>query len=265
VKRPELWLGAAVVAFGAFVGLQIGRAPKRATPKVVADTTDTLETMVVEAPEGALIRVRRSALPPPPPRDYPAIALLIAEGRGVTYMDEILSRRGGNVARWVDRRENPITVWIQRNPGVRDFWPNYPDLARDAFYTWSSAGIPVKFLFIEDSASAEVHVRWVEKFNDSAAGKTFWARDQNWWILGGDIELALHSPAGQAYDRDAVHAIAIHEVGHLIGLDHSSNTENVMAPKVHVLRLSAEDLRTAHLVYKLPPGRVAAPATSTAK
>ena len=243
------------VAFALFIGMQAGRT-SGGPAAVDSPAADSLATVELRTQEGDLVRVRRSTLPPPATRDFVAIDRALAEGRVVTYMDEILAARGGNVARWIDRRDDPITVWIQRSPGIRDFWPDYPELARDAFYTWSNAGIPLRFLFIGDSASAEVRVRWVDRFNDSAAGKTFWARDVNWWILGADIELGLHSAAGEAYDRQAVHAIALHEVGHLIGLDHSSNPKNIMSPRVLSLRLSTEDLQTANLVYRLPPGPV---------
>ena len=54
-----------------------------------------------------------------------------------------------------------------------------------------------------------------------------------------------------------IRTIAMHEVGHLIGLDHSPNPDDIMSPKVHVMGLSAADLRTAALIYKLPPGPVA--------
>ena len=256
MKKPELVLGAVVIAFGVFVGVQAGRmarARRATTPVALPDSAATIE---LTTQEGDLVRVRPSTLPPPPPRNYAAIRQLITDGRTLTYIDEILGARGGHIARWVDRCDNPITVWVQREPGVKDFWADYPALARDAFYTWSNAGIPVRFLFVGDSAGAEVRLRWVNRFPDTAAGKTYWARDLNWWIVGGDIEVALHSAAGQAYDRQAVHAIALHEVGHLIGLDHTANQENIMAPRVHTLRLSSTDLRTAHLVYKLPPGAV---------
>lgn len=257
MKRSDAMLLLTVLAFGTFVGVEAGRMARRrgGAVRVAADTASRGE-VTLQTQEGDLVRVRRSSLPPPGPRDYAEIDRTLARGRDVTYMDEILAARGGNVARWVDRRDDPIRVWIQRSPGVRDFWPDYPDRARDAFYTWSNAGIPVRFLFIDDSAAAEVRVRWVDHFPDQAAGKTFWARDVNWWILGADIELALHSATGEAYDREAVHAIALHEVGHLIGLDHSSSPENIMSPRVHAMHLSSEDLRTANLIYRLPPGAV---------
>ena len=254
MTRVERLLGVVVVTFATFIALQATQSyrQRNAAPAVTADTGAAEFT----TEEGDLVRVRRSTLAPPPPRDYAAITQLLSEGRTLTYMDEILSSRGGHVARWVDRRDDPIRVWVQTAPGVKDFWADYPALARDAFYTWSNAGIPVKFLFIDDSAGAEVRLRWVDRFPDTAAGKTYWARDTNWWILGADIEVALHSATGVAYERDAVHAIALHEVGHLIGLDHSSDQENIMAARVYTKRLSSTDLRTAHLVYKLPPGSV---------
>ena len=254
MTRVERLLGVVVVTFATFIAFQATHRYRQRTakPAAVADSN----AVVLTTGEGDLVRVRRSTLAPPPPRDYAAITQRISEGRTLTYMDEILSARGGHVARWVDRRDDPIRVWVQTTPGVKDFWADYPALARDAFYTWSNAGIPLKFLFIDDSANAEVRLRWVDRFPDTAAGKTHWARDINWWIMGADIEVALHSATGVAYDRDAVHAIALHEVGHTIGLDHSSDQENIMAPRVHTKRLSPTDLRTAHLVYQLPPGSV---------
>jgi hypothetical protein len=253
MSRSVVVLSAAVLGLAVFVGVQARK--QHARNRDMAGVAQDTSPAAVATEDGNLVKVRRSSLPPPPPKDWAAIGRAITEGRDpVTYVDDILLQRGGNIARWVDRSDNPITVWIQPRSTVRNFWPDYRNMARDAFYAWSSAGIPLRFLFIEDSVNAEVRVKWVEKFTDLAAGKTYWARDVNWWILGADIELALHSAAGEAYDKQAVHAIALHEVGHLIGLDHTPNQENIMAPRVRSMHLSPADLRTANLVYRLPPG-----------
>lgn len=255
MNRSIIVLGTAVAGLGVFIGVQATKTARHRARAPEAARVDSAAPVVLQTEEGDLVRVRRSSLPPPPPRDYAAIAQAITGGRDpVTYLDEILAARGGNVARWVDRRDNPITVWIQPTTTVPGFRPEYRALARDAFYTWSNAGVPVRFLFIDDSAAAEVHLRWVDRFPDTAVGKTYWARDVNWWIVGGDIEVALHTAAGMTFDKQALHAIVLHEVGHLLGLDHASNTDNVMAPRVRVMVLSPMDLRTLHLIYKLPPG-----------
>ncbi len=55
---------------------------------------------------------------------------------------------------------------------------------------------------------------------------------------------------------DEFHAIALHEVGHLLGLDHTSDTLAVMAPRVRSLSLTPQDVATMRLIYELPPGTV---------
>ena len=181
-------LACMVLAVGGFVGVQIWRAPAR----VRAVTTAAADTAVAvprrrrtisavsnhlrfRRPGRAITRKSRVCSP---------------KSKGTTYMDAILAERGGNVARWVERRGNPVTVWIQPTTTLRDFWPDFKDRARDAFYTWAAAGVPMRFLFVDDSSQAEVHVVWVDRFDDSAAGKTYWSRDKNWWIVGANIEIA---------------------------------------------------------------------------
>ncbi len=261
MKRSELItisvLFAALFAVGGFVGVQAWRAPRRT--KAVADAAASDSAAASAESSSGLSSVRKSSLPPPGPKDYSEISRLLIESKGATYMDAILAARSGNVARWVERRGDPVTVWIQPTTTLHDFWPDFKDRTRDAFYTWAASGVPMRFLFVDDSSKAEVHVVWVDRFNDSAAGKTYWARDKNWWIVGADIEIALHRPTGEAYDSQMIRTIALHEVGHLIGLDHSPNPDDIMSAAVHVMALSSSDLRTAALIYKLPPGAVTKP------
>jgi hypothetical protein len=260
VKRSDAVAVSALVgvllAVGGLMGVQAWRLPRRAGPNPIARAAAPASP----DPGGdGLSSVRRSSRPPPP-RDHAAISRLLAEGSRATYMDAILAARGGNVARWAERRADPVTVWIQPTTTLRGFWPEFRDRIRDAFYTWAASGVPLRFLFVEDSSRAEVHVVWVDRFDDSAAGKTFWARDENWWIVGADVQIALRRPTGEAYDQQMIRAIGMHEVGHLIGLDHSPDPDDIMSAKVHVTTLSVADLRTAALVYRLPPGPVAEPA-----
>ena len=71
-----------------------------------------------------------------------------------------------------------------------------------------------------------------------------------------NIAIALHHNHGEPLDASAVRAIALHEVGHLLGLDHCSDTTNIMTPRVRVRELSEADKATMRLIYALPPGSV---------
>ena len=180
---------------------------------------------------------------------------LDARSRG-TYIDEVLRGRDSSLARWPDRTGRPLTVWIQTPTALPGWRAEFAERAREAFGEWEFTGVPLRFNFVDDSASAEVHLTWVDHFGEPISGKTLWARDDRWWIVSADLVLALHHRDGSPLDESAMRAIALHEVGHLVGLDHTRDASNIMAPRVRVREISAADRATARLLYSVPPGRV---------
>jgi hypothetical protein len=180
----------------------------------------------------------------------------LTEGATGTYVGDILALRDSAIARWPERRSDPLRVWVQPWSDLPHFQESFVPLVRDAFKDWSDTGIPLAFAFVADSASAEVHVTWIDRFDEPISGKTLWAHDDKWWIVEANIVLALHHRTGEPLDADAVRAIALHEVGHLVGLDHTTDTSTIMTPKVRVKELQPSDRATARLIYALPPGRL---------
>lgn len=201
----------------------------------------------------ASVTVRRSELPAPV-RDSARIATLLATESGGTYVDEMLRTRDGVVTRWPDRLREPLLVWIQ-DAALPDYRTSHPIIVREAFQRWANTGIPMAFAFTLDSAAAEIHITWVDRYESRTSGRTRSVRDQHGWVLGASIELALRQPNGDLLAEDALSAIAKHEVGHLLGLDHCTSEQNIMAAQVRVRDLSAEDEATMRLWYRLPPGR----------
>ncbi len=189
-------------------------------------------------------------------RDVLDIRRRIQLGENGTYIGEILGERDSALARWPDRQTTPVRVWVGNGPAIPGWDPSYPERVRDAFDQWANLGIPVKFTFVRDSTDADVHVSWIDHFDSPISGKTIWARDGKWWIVTANITLALHHNAGELLDSKAVHAIALHEVGHLLGLDHTADTANIMTSRVRVRDLSEADRATMKLLYSLPPGSV---------
>jgi hypothetical protein len=249
-----------------FVVTQVSRSPRL--------TATSQAAALVAGRSSADGRSERDAAPPPDrssaegslaaapapataaARDVDDIRRRLTLGSDGTYIEEILTERDSSLARWPDRIDKPIRVWISSGSDVAGWKDEFPARVRAAFDEWTSLDIPVRFVFVTDSAQADVRVNWIDHFDTAISGKTLWARDRSWWIVNGNITLALHHNGGELLDDSAVKAISLHEVGHLLGLDHTIDTENIMTPRVRVRDLSAADRATMELLYTLPPGSV---------
>jgi hypothetical protein len=173
------------------------------------------------------------------------------------YLNEVLRQRDSVVERWPERVTNPIRVWVAPSPKQLSGWdPAFPASVRSAFEGWQGSGVPVRFTFVGDSARAEVRVRWVSRFKTDESGRTVWWSNTRSWITKADITLATHASDGATQDAESLRAVALHEVGHLLGLDHCADSGNVMAAWVEVADLSDADRATARALYSLPAGRV---------
>ena len=173
-----------------------------------------------------------------------------------TYIGEILLDRDSALTRWPERTRRPLRVWIDAAAEQPGWDAGYRDQVRAAFASWEEVGIPVRFDFVADARDADVQVTWVDRFVEPISGKTIWSRDDRWWIVDADIQLALHHRNGDPLDASQVRAIALHEVGHLLGLDHTEDPANIMAARVRVRELSPADQATVRLLYSVPAGRI---------
>jgi hypothetical protein len=192
----------------------------------------------------------------PGPRGRAAVRRQLSEQGPGTYIGEMLVERDSALARWRDMGGVPLTVWIQPTSDVTEWRADYVTLVRDAFLDWDGLRLPVRFAFSPDSAAADIHVTFIDHFDEPISGRTKWARDDDWWIIGADIVLAVHHRGGAALDDESMKAMALHEVGHLLGLDHTEDQTSIMAPRVRVRALSDADRATVRLLYTLPPGAV---------
>lgn len=241
-----------------FVAYQAVNAPSRTATTQAAALAPVAKSAAhsTAVPTNPPREVERPVVAPPPEvrRDIGEIRRRLLQGEPGTYIGEIIRQRDSALARWPERIDKPIRVWVGNGENLKHWDPIFAIRVEDAFDEWSSLGIPVHFTFVADSAEADVHVSWINQFAEPISGKTVWARDRHWWIVDGNITLALHHSGGEALDARAVRAIALHEVGHLLGLDHTADTSTIMTPRVRVRELSDQDRATIRLLYSVPPG-----------
>jgi hypothetical protein len=255
MKRFDLVAASALTILGAFVMREAlatrAHSGGNSTASFGIARVDTAATLPSDS-----VPARRPAAPAPLPTSKAEVRHRIELSGQDTYISDVVVSHDSALARWPDRNGNPLRVWIQPTAKHEGFRETNVPVVRRAFEEWSEAGVPVPFAFVLDSSIADIRVTWVDRFSETISGKTLWAHDQDWWIIDASIQLAVHHHSGEVLDSTSIRAIAMHEVGHLLGLDHTTDTTSIMAPKVRVRDLSAADRATAQLLYRLPAGRL---------
>jgi hypothetical protein len=269
IERRVSALIAAVVVFlvSAVLWDRFVRTPR---PRSPATPASAAESVVVSRP-AAPPPVSTQPVPPPGPpassvdggSNGTSYMVLLARSEtrrrirasaGVTYLTDIVAESQDSMLhRWDNRIQSPVRVYL--TPGrVANYRPGFVDAIRQAFGRWEDAGVPVRFNLDADSAGAEVRFQWRIQFEGERTGETELQWDEDGRLTSGVVTLATFDPKGQPLGEDDMRVVAMHEIGHLIGLDHSPDSTDLMFATTKVRDLSARDIQTALLLYQLAPG-----------
>ena len=175
------------------------------------------------------------------------------------YLDSMLANTDSTVVRWSDDHLLEIPIAFVADTTVEDFERAALDDARSALRAWSGNGAGIALREVGDS-SALIVVRWVRYLDAAQTGITEveWAQDGT--IRSAKITLALRqgrdSTLIPAYGR---RRIALHEIGHALGLPHSARDEDAMFPSSPQNAPSSRDQATLQLLYAVPTGPVRTP------
>jgi predicted Zn-dependent protease len=258
--------GAALLLIGAVTWRAVrSHLPARPRPAPVAADT-AAATPGVRPPTGATAASSAggtTVVATPPSNESYLDQLARSETRrrirgsaGVTYLNEMVAESNESMLhRWDNRVDDPVRVYFAPTTAA-NFRPAFLDAVRGAFGRWEDAGVPVRFAFVDDSARAEVTVRWKVQFEIDRTGQTDLNWDQDGHVQTAVVTIATFDPKGQPLAADDVRAVALHEIGHLIGLDHSPDSADVMFARTQVRDLSERDVQSALLLYQLTPGSI---------
>lgn len=179
---------------------------------------------------------------------------LSSEGRE-TYLDSLLLSTDSVLRRWPVPLGRPVRVALIEG-GPSNYAPRMSEYVREAFGEWENLGLDVHFDFTADTLDADMVVKWISRFPIDRTGQTDLTWDQFGRVQRAVITLAIADGRGRTLPSTALLSVALHEVGHSLGLPHSALTNDVMFPEPRITEISPRDRHTALLLYQLPAGSV---------
>lgn len=174
-----------------------------------------------------------------------------------TFLNAMLLDTDSMLRRWPDERlRRPLRVAIVRPVGqVQGFVETFVGNVAWAMSRWN-ASMPVQMQSGADSLDADIVIRWITQLDSNRTGRTDLTWDSRGHVRYAVVHLATHTPEGILLDNRQMTALALHEIGHAVGLGHSPEAGDALFPVTRAIDLTERDRRSVYVLYDLPPGSV---------